>query len=71
MIVLHRAQDQRSSSSLSSTPNLTHTASYPSFLVKPIEPVKSFWPESIPSGGIFIVSDDEDDGDDDDDDDDE
>ncbi|KAJ3772704.1 hypothetical protein FB446DRAFT_36752 [Lentinula raphanica] len=48
-------------------PPLMSKSAYPSFLVKSIEPMKSLWPESIPDGGILILSDDEDDDSDHDD----
>ncbi|KAJ3933521.1 MAG: hypothetical protein NXY57DRAFT_12940 [Lentinula lateritia] len=58
---LSRSQKQ---ASLPPTSSFVHTPAYPSFLVKPIEPAKPLWPESIPDGGIFIMSDDEDEDDD-------
>ncbi|KAF8830519.1 hypothetical protein HHX47_DHR2000818 [Lentinula edodes] len=58
---LSRSQKQ---ASLPTTSSFVHTPAYPSFLVKPIEPAKPLWPESIPDGGIFIMSDDEDEDDD-------
>ncbi|KAF5389510.1 hypothetical protein D9757_004192 [Collybiopsis confluens] len=54
---LSRIQEQTSAPS--STFNTART-SYPSFLVKPIEPLKRLWPESVPSDSVFTVSDDED-----------
>lgn len=61
VLVLLRSQKQ---ASLPPTSSFVHTPAYPSFLVKPIEPAKPLWPESIPDGGIFIMSDDEDEDDD-------
>ncbi|KAJ3858022.1 hypothetical protein EV368DRAFT_60455 [Lentinula lateritia] len=58
---LSRSQKQ---ASLPPTSSFVHTPAYPSFLVKPIEPAKPLWPESIPDGGIFIMSDEEDEDDD-------